>query len=115
MECRTRLMDDVTVVPWTDTGDVLGVPCITNKGLLCRNSDQIGNHTCRDYELRFLCPPGKIGLNPALFPANPGSNLFEEYWVISFYLRRLGLFSCMKRRPGYTLWWEYVPCIIIVR
>ena len=60
VECRTRLMDDVTVVPWTDTGDVLEVACVTNKGLVCRNSDQIGKHTCRDYELRFLCPPGKI-------------------------------------------------------
>ncbi|CAD5124417.1 DgyrCDS12702 [Dimorphilus gyrociliatus] len=53
LEIRCR--DAKSKKTWSETGDVLIVPCELDGGLVCLNSNQTNNRTCSNYEVRYKC------------------------------------------------------------
>ena len=55
IQCRTN----TTGAPWWEAGEYLQVPCFPDSGLYCYDATQ-DDGICENYEVRYLCPSGKI-------------------------------------------------------
>ncbi|XP_013399109.1 mucin-5AC-like [Lingula anatina] len=52
IECRVK----GTNQPWDQAGQVIRTKCTPSEGFVCVNADQPSGETCKDYEVRFICP-----------------------------------------------------------
>ncbi|XP_013416351.1 mucin-5AC isoform X3 [Lingula anatina] len=52
IQCREKSTEQ----PWDQTGQVFKNKCTPSEGLVCVNADQASGQSCKDYEVRFLCP-----------------------------------------------------------